>query len=224
MIINEKLTRYNFVKGRGGNKIEWIVVHDTANTRPTAGAYNHYLYFSKPNRNASAHYFVDSTQVLRIVRDEDTAWHCGDTQKYLNGGGLLKGKVKNSNSIGIEICINSDGDYNKTIAKTQELIISLLKKYTLPLDRVIRHHDVSGKLCPGTMKANNWEAWRAFRSTLESLYKESDNLVWVEYMGRRIGVPGVLEEGKNYVAIRELLEAMGYEVGWDNIKKVVLIK
>ena len=43
-------------------------------------------------------------------------------------------------------------------------------------------------------------------------------------MGRRIGVPGVLEEGKNYVAIRELLEAMGYEVGWDNIKKVVLIK
>lgn len=223
-MFTDKLIKYNYVKGRGGNKIEWIVVHDTANTRVGANAEAHYKYFNGGNRNASAHYFVDSEQILRLVKDEDTAWHCGDNQKYLNGGGTLKGTVKNSNSIGIEICINSDGDYNKTIAKTQELIISLLKKYNLPLDRVIRHHDVSGKLCPGTMKTNNWEAWRAFRTTLESLYKESDNLVWVEYMGRRIGVPGVLEEGKNYVAIRELLEAMGYEVGWDNIKKVVLIK
>lgn len=224
MIINEKLIRYNFVKGRGGNKVEWIVVHDTANTRAGANAEAHYKYFNGGNRSASAHYFVDDKQVLRIVKDEDTAWHCGDTQKYLNGGGLLKGKVKNSNSIGIEICINSDGDYNKTVAKTQELIIHLLKTYDLPLDRVIRHHDVTGKLCPGTMKANNWQAWRAFRMTLESLYKESDNLVWVEYKGKRVGLPGVLEEGKNYVAIRDLLEFMGYEVGWDNIKKVVLIK
>lgn len=224
MIINEKLIRYNFVKGRGGNKVEWIVVHDTANTRAGANAEAHYKYFNGGNRSASAHYFVDDKQVLRIVKDGDTAWHCGDNQKYLNGGGTLKGTVKNSNSIGIEICINSDGDYNKTVARTQELVIHLLKTYSLPLDRVIRHHDVSGKLCPGTMKANNWQAWRAFKTTLESLYKESDNLVWVDYKGRRIGLPGVLEEGKNYVAIRDLLEFMGYEVGWDNIAKVVLIK
>lgn len=224
MIINEKLIRYNFVKGRGGNKVEWIVVHDTANTRAGANAEAHYKYFNGGNRSASAHYFVDDKQVLRIVKDGDTAWHCGDNQKYLNGGGTLKGTVKNSNSIGIEICINSDGDYNKTVARAQELVIHLLKTYSLPLDRVIRHHDVSGKLCPGTMKANNWQAWRAFKTTLESLYKESDNLVWVDYKGRRIGLPGVLEEGKNYVAIRDLLEFMGYEVGWDNIAKVVLIK
>ena len=218
-MFTDKLIKYNYVKSRGGNKIEYIVVHDTANKRFGADAESHFIYFNGANRNASAHYFVDSEQILRLVKDEDTAWHCGDA-----GVGTMKHKVKNSNSIGIEICINSDGDYNRAVAKTQSLIVMLMGKHKIPLDNVIRHYDVTKKNCPGTMSANNWQAWRAFILTLESLYKQSDNLVWVEYMGRRIGVPGVLEEGKNYVAIRELLEAMGYEVGWDNIKKVVLIK
>ena len=223
-MFTDKLIRYNHVKGRGGNKIEYIVVHDTANTRAGADADAHYKYFNGGNRNASAHYFVDSEQILRLVRDEDTAWHCGDTQKYLNGGGSLKGKVKNSNSIGIEICINSDGDYNRTIAKTQSLIVMLMKKYNIPLDRVVRHHDVTGKLCPGTMKANNWQAWRAFKLTLERLSDDSQGKVWLRYKGELMGIPGLMKDDKNYVAVRDLLEAMGYKVGWDNIEKVVIIE
>ena len=223
-MFTDKLIRYNYVKGRGSSKIEYIVVHDTGNTKATANAENHYKYFNGGNRNASAHYFVDSEQILRLVRDEDTAWHCGDTQKYLNGGGSLKGKVKNSNSIGIEICINSDGDYNRTIAKTQALIVMLMKKYNIPLDRVVRHHDVTGKLCPGTMKANNWQAWRAFKLTLERLSDDSQGKVWLRYKGELIGVPGLMKDDKNYAAVRDLLEAMGYKVGWDNIEKVVIVE
>ena len=34
-------------------------------------------YFSQPNRNASAHYFVDESNVVQSVKDTDTAWHCG---------------------------------------------------------------------------------------------------------------------------------------------------
>ena len=30
-----------------------------------------------------------------------------------------------------------------------------MKKYNIPLDRVIRHYDVSGKTCPGIIGYNN---------------------------------------------------------------------
>lgn len=218
-MFTDKLIRFNYVKGRGGNKIEYIVVHDTGNTKATANAENHYKYFNGGNRNASAHYFVDSEQILRLVKDEDTAWHCGD-----KGIGTMKHKVKNSNSIGIEICINSDGDYNRAVAKTQSLIVMLMKKYNIPIDNVIRHYDVTKKNCPGTMSANNWQAWRAFKLTLERLSDDSQGKVWLRYRGNLIGVPGLMKDDKNYVAVRDLLEAMGYKVGWDNIEKVVIIE
>ena len=35
---------------------------------------------------------------------------------------------------------------------------------------------------------------------------------------------GIFQNDKNYVSIRELAEALGYNVGWDNVKKIVLIE
>ena len=40
--INEKLIKYNF-SSRGGEKIKYIVIHDTGNTKKGAGADNHFL-------------------------------------------------------------------------------------------------------------------------------------------------------------------------------------
>ena len=161
--INEKLIKYNF-SSRGGEKIKYIVIHDTANTSKGAGADNHFLFFNGADRQSSAHYFVDDKQILRVVKDSDKSWHCGDG-RGLNG-------ITNENSIGVEMCINSDGDFNKTYLNALKLTKYLMKKYNIPLENVVRHYDASRKICPNIWKENNWEKWNRFKEALNNLYKE----------------------------------------------------
>lgn len=152
-MINKKLIGYNY-SGRNGEAIKYIVVHDTGNPSRGAGAGNHYMYFNKPGRNASAHYFVDSRETLQIVEDHNSAWHCGD--------GKGRFGITNRNSIGIELCINSDGDWELTKKRGIDLIRYLLKKHDLPKERVVRHYDASLKNCPGKMSGMGWSEWTRF--------------------------------------------------------------
>lgn len=41
--------------------------------------------------------------------------------------------------------------------------------------------------------------------------------------GKALKTDGVLIDGTNYAAVRPLLEALGYKVGWDNATKTILI-
>lgn len=158
MNIEKKLIKYNF-SSRNGKKIEYIVIHDTGNKNKGANADAHYNYFNGGNRNASAHYFVDDSKVLQLVKDSNSAWHCGDGQGKFG--------ITNQNSIGIEICVNADGNYDKAVANAIELTRYLMKKYNIPLDRVVRHYDASRKLCPASMSANNWQKWLWFKEQLK---------------------------------------------------------
>ena len=163
MEINEKLVKYNF-SSRKGTSIKYIVIHDTGNTSKGADANAHFSFFNSADRQSSAHYFVDDTQVLRIIKDSDKAWHCGD------GNG--KYGITNENSIGIEMCINSDGDFNKTYLNTLRLTKYLMEKYNIPLENVVRHYDASRKLCPNVFKENNWEKWNKFKEDLKNIGRE----------------------------------------------------
>ena len=155
--IKKKLIKYNY-SSRNNKRIEYIVIHDTGNTSKGAGADNHYRYFNGGNRNASAHYFVDDKEIIQTVEDTNASWHCGD--------GKGKYGITNQNSIGIEICVNSDGNYEKAVAKTVELVNHLMKKHNIPIDRVVRHYDASRKICPRSMSANNWDKWNEFKKSL----------------------------------------------------------
>jgi N-acetylmuramoyl-L-alanine amidase len=157
MILDKRLIHYNF-SSRRGVPIKYIVIHDTGNNSPGAGALNHYKYFSGGNRNASAHYFVDDKGVVQIIEDNLAAWHCGD--------GRGRFGITNSNSIGVEICINSDGDYKKALENTRKLVRELVKYYKIPIKNVVRHFDASHKRCPGTMASDNWRAWWEFKESL----------------------------------------------------------
>ena len=160
MKIQKKLIKRNYSRGRNG--IKFIVIHDTANTSRGAGAIAHYKYFNNTSRQASCHYLVDDSNIVQVVEDSNTSWHCGDNQGY---GRALNG-CKNSNSIGIEICVNSDGNYNKAVENTIELTKNLMNKYNIPINRVVRHYDVSRKMCPQSMKSNNWYRWVKFKESL----------------------------------------------------------
>lgn len=154
MNIEKKLINFNY-SSRNGKKIEYIVIHDTGNKNKGADAEVHYRYFSTGNRGASAHYFVDDKKILQIIDDSKAAWHVGD--------GRGRFGITNQNSIGIEICVNSDGIYEKAVTNAIELTKMLMQKYNIPLERVVRHYDASRKLCPASMLQDNWTKWQKFK-------------------------------------------------------------
>lgn len=167
MRIEQMLIEYNHDKGRMNYPVQFIIIHDTGNTQSGANAYNQYLYFSGANRDRSAHYFVDQEDVIQIIKDEDTAWHCGTTHPPTIDGV----KVLNRNSIGIEICVNDDGDYIKSVQNALYLTRLLMSKYRIPKSHVLRHYDVSKKICPQSMSGYNgqnytWILWKWFLKQL----------------------------------------------------------
>lgn len=148
-------------------KIEYIVLHDTGNRGKGADAKAHFAYFNGADRGASADFFVDDKGALQ-VNDYNTCytWHCGD--------GKGKKGITNGNSIGIEICINQDGDYHKAVLHALKLTVRLMQELSVPPEKVVRHFDVSGKLCPASMSEKDWEGWKTFHSAL------SDPALFVE--------------------------------------------
>jgi len=140
----------------GDNHIKYIVIHDTGNKTDTAeGNAN---YFVTGTRNASAHYFIDGDSIVQVVLDEDGAWHCGD--------GAGKYGITNRNSLSIEMTRVNNTVTEATMKNTLDLIKLKMAQYNIPLDRVVRHYDASRKNCPGSMSANNWAKWYAFKARI----------------------------------------------------------
>ena len=167
----------NYGGVRSISNIKYIVIHYTGNDGDTDE--NNGKYFKNNIVKASAHYFVDDESVTQSVPDNYVAWSVGGN-KYSNcsttGGGRYYGTVNNTNSISIEICddVKNGVVYPsaKTIENAVEFTKTLMKKYNIPMPRVIRHFDVVGKSCPaywcGTAEKNQkWltEFWNKLGST-----------------------------------------------------------
>lgn len=96
-------------------KAKYLTIHETANTARGANAEAHakYLYNQATKgtfRTASWHFTVDDKQIYQHLPTNENGWHAGD------GGGS-----GNRESIGIEIAVNQDGDYNKAVENAQKL-------------------------------------------------------------------------------------------------------
>ena len=164
----------NFTQAnRTKDDIDYIVIHYTGNDGDSDE--NNGNYFKNNSVGASAHYFVDSDSVTRSVADKNIAWHCGDDVYY-------HPHCRNSNSIGIEICddICNGSIYPsaKTIENALLLTQRLMEKYNIPKENVIRHWDVTHKICPaywcGTSERDKlWK--REFLDRLVGVKAEKDN-------------------------------------------------
>lgn len=146
--IQKKLTPYNYT-AMNNKKNLYIVVHYVG---AVSTAKNNAIYYASQKLEASAHYFVDETSIWQSVEDKDRAWHCGGGLQGKNGHTFHK-ICTNSNSIGIEMCVKktSSGEWYfepETVENTVDLVKMLMKKHNVPIDRVIRHYDVTGKTCP----------------------------------------------------------------------------
>ena len=160
MQINKLLTTYNYDKGND-RKIEWIVCHYVG---ATGGAKANCEYYASKYIGASAHYFVGHAgEVWQSVEDKNVAWHCG-AKSYVHKD------CRNYNSIGVEMCVRKDAAGNwyfepATVAATIDLIKMLMAKYNIPVERVLRHFDITGKICPQPFVADE-QAWKSFKDSL----------------------------------------------------------
>lgn len=168
MNINKKQIAYN--RSIRTSSIKYIVIHDTGNTGKGANAESHYKYFNGGNRGSSADFFVDSIQALQVNDyTKYYTWHCGD--------GHGKYGITNNNSIGIEICINCDGNYSEAFENAVRLTSQLMSELHIDINHVVRHYDASRKNCPQSMSGNDWARWREFKRRLT----ETEGLTMGQY-------------------------------------------
>ena len=169
MNINQNITTRNYTKA-SNRKIEYIVIHYVG---AVSSAKNNTIYFKSAYRGASAHYFVDDSSIWQCVADKDIAWHCGGGLQGSRGRAYYK-KCLNSNSIGIEMCCyKNDGKLdisNATIENTIELTKTLMQRYNIPASNVIRHFDVTGKICPEPFVSDE-DRWNNFKEKLGGPYQ-----------------------------------------------------
>ena len=194
-------------------KIRYIVIHDTGNPSAGAGAEAHKRYFMTTARKASADFLVDEKKIIKLNDYyKYFTWHCGD--------GRGKYGITNSNSIGIEICINIDGNYVKTVNDTINLTYKLMKELKIDLDHVVRHYDASRKHCPGSMMPLNWAKWIDFKKALALFVEkqESPDVVLVEYKGNKSFIETIKKDNYNYVKIRDLARILDKKVNYDGEK------
>ncbi|MDD2189495.1 MAG: N-acetylmuramoyl-L-alanine amidase [Eubacteriales bacterium] len=132
-------------------KIKYIVIHETGNRGRNADAasHNNYLHTEADNQRKSWHYTVDDHEIYYHIPDNEIAFHAGDGLRD-DGGNL--------NGIGIEMCVNPENDYEKTLVNTAKLAALLITSYDLDISRVKKHEDFSGKYCPEILLAEDrWE-------------------------------------------------------------------
>ena len=220
--ITKKLIKYNH---SGINKPVYIVIHETGNTDIGADAERHYRYFNGGDRGASAHYFVDDKQIIQVVEHSVQSWHNG--KKYVSNPAVPQ--CNNSNSIGIEICVNQDGDYSKAVANAVELTKKLMKELNIPVDKVIRHYDSCGKQCPAKMLREP-KLWTDFKKSIQGMQvdKEYEKAVQNLVLEGIIGSPAAWT-GINLKNVPALISKIGIRLfdasGYDTaIAKMVEAK
>jgi N-acetylmuramoyl-L-alanine amidase CwlA len=213
MEIKQLLTKTNYRKG-SGKQNKYIVIHYVGST---GNAEANCRYFQSNYRGASAHYFVGHEgDVWQCVLDKDVSWHCGAT-RYKHA------YCRNTNSIGIEMCCKrkANGTWyfeEETIKATIELTKELMKKYNIPASNVIRHYDVTGKMCPEPYVRDS-AAWNTFKASLTATTAASGYKVKVTAdtlnvrQGAGVGykVTTTVGKGEVYTIVQE-------QNGWGKLK------
>ena len=141
--------------------IRYLVVHYTG--APGTARNNGSYFASRGDIGASAHYFVDAQDIVQSVPDSGRAWHCG-AAVYKHP------ECRNDNSIGVELCCYTNGDGTwyfapGTVDNAVQLVRSLMAQYGIDIDHVVRHYDVTGKICPEPF-VRDASAWAEFKARL----------------------------------------------------------
>ena len=144
-------------------EIQYLVLHETGNQATGSDAKNHAIYLRFTNDTSTSwHYTVDDTCIYHHIPDNEVAWHASDRLEKTGG---------NRNGIGIELCVNADGDFEKTFDNAARLAACLLEAYDLEVEDIKQHADFAQKNCPQRIRDEN--RMDAFKAKVAAYQKEN---------------------------------------------------
>ena len=138
--------------GIATERIRGIVVHYVANPGSTAMQNRNYFEGLKDSHltEASSHFIVGlEGEIVQCVPTKEVAY---------------ASNKRNKDTISIETCHwTEDGTYTEeTYESLVDLTSWLCKKFDLTEKDIIRHYDITGKICPKYFVENE-EAWKQFK-------------------------------------------------------------
>lgn len=172
--------------------IKYIALHYTAGTKSSPGSATAIKAVFN-TRNASADFAVDDRDIIQFNPDlrNNYTWAVGDPKNTSSGGASLYGICTNRNSVSVEMCStllngwsarypNHEGWLvtDKTIENARRIVKILMQEYNIPVQNVVRHYDVSGKLCPGIA---GWNQAKIYNNLGRATTRQSDDHVWQSF-------------------------------------------
>ncbi|MRB06496.1 N-acetylmuramoyl-L-alanine amidase [Bacillus thuringiensis] len=155
----------------------YITIHTTANQNAGTDARAHARYVNNGGGSSSVswHFTVDDNRIVQHLPLNENGWHAGDG----NGAG-------NRSSIGIEICENRDGNFEKALTHAAGLVKFLMAHLGLKIGNVVSHQHWSGKNCPRPI-FNRPGGFEGFKRMIE----DSLNDMVVENHNKDAGTQGL---------------------------------
>lgn len=154
---------------------EFITIHSTDNESSGANALAHARLLAsagglKSNNPLSRtgykcwHFTVDDTRIVQHLPTNEQGDHADFTGKG------------NQISVGIEICVNKDGDQQKAILRAAALTAHLMKNLNLDIEHVVPHHywpqppHGYQKLCPSILLDDGkfGKRWNSFKEQVKT--------------------------------------------------------
>jgi len=142
--------------GTQTGKIKGIVIHYTANPGSTAMQNRNYFEGLKDSREtkASSHFVVGlEGEIVQCIPTWEIAYASNE---------------RNADTVSIETChLAADGSYTEaTYQSMVELTAWLCQKFGLTEEDVIRHYDITEKICPKYFVENE-DAWDEFKRDIK---------------------------------------------------------
>ncbi len=203
------------------DEVKYLVIHETANESVGADAYAH-LNYCKESAELFTQVYVDDKNVIQVAPLETMLWHTGQPTGEKN--------INNSNSIGIEMCVDTkldnDGNPSETLTreareKTYSNTIRYIKDYILPQYpdiEIVMHNHVWEKECPRyILQENRWDEFlervysrneRDATNNVESINIANKEETFEEYF-----------EGKSPERLQEIIDELENEI--DNSVKIM---
>lgn len=183
---------------RPGKKITptYITIHETDNTDAGADAERHAKYLAEnidaAKRPVSWHFTVDDTKIVQHLPTNEMGYHAGNS-------------AGNQQSIGIEICVNSDGNFEQAVKNAIWLVKKLMNDHGIPVSRIVPHRHWTGKNCP----RNLLPRWQEFISAVQEkeVSQVTQPLTWIGQPLRRG------DKGTSVWDLQQQLKRAGFDPG-----------
>ncbi len=157
--------------------VKFIVAHDTGNPESTARGNVGYYERSRDLKHASAHIFVDHTQIIECIpaltAPPEKAWHVLYDRKEDN---ILFGHNSNDAAIGIEYCYGKTIDANEAYRRYVWVIAYACWKFNLdPLVSVVGHHilDPGRKIDPINGLSQSRRSYSQFLQDVVAVFQQA---------------------------------------------------